>query len=160
MRNKTALLSLIFYLLYPANFARSEEAVEIKFETLPDAVQKTALIFLEKQQISKTTKITDNGHVKYEIMSEKIENKKDVITQNIMIADNGKIMKLSRQVPYFALTFEQMQEIEKHYPAIRVDEVKSVETHYYDVLGTVNGQKTQFRIFENNAIEELKENSK
>lgn len=160
MNNKIALLTLIFYLLYPANIAWSEEAVDIKFEALPDAVKKTVLNYVEKQFITKITKITDKGHIKFKVEADKNENKMDTIAQDIVIADNGKVMQSNREVPYFTLSFEQMQEIEKRYPDIKVDEVESVEIHYLDVLGKMNGQPIQLRIFENNAIEEISPDQK
>ena len=72
-----------------------------------------------------------------------------------MIANNGKIMKLSHEVPYYALSYPQMQAIEKRYPGIAVSETESVETHYFDVVGKVNGQPVKFRLQEDNQIEEL-----
>jgi len=69
-------------------------------------------------------------------------------------------MKLSQEVPYFSLPFEQMKEIEKRYPQIKVDEVESIQTHYFDVLGTANNQKIKFRLFANGAIEEIQADQK
>ncbi len=155
MHHKIAQFILLFFILYSGKTVLAEEAVEIKFEALPDAVKKTALDSIERKQISKITKINDNENVKYKIETDNTKNKKDLVFRVIVIANNGKIMKLTKEVPYFALSFEQMQEIEKRYPEIKVNELESVEIHYFDVLAEVKGQQIKFRLFENGAIEEI-----
>lgn len=67
---------------------------------------------------------------------------------------------MTQEVPYFALSFAQMQEIEKRFPEIKVNEVEATEIHYFDVLGEVNSQNIKFRIFDNGAIEEIKTDQK
>jgi hypothetical protein len=104
--------------------------------------------------ISSLSKITENDQVKFELKADKVENKKDIIAQDMLIASNGKIIRLVQEVPYFALSYEQMQEIEKHYPNIKVNEVQSVETHYFNVLGQVHQQNVQFKITDDGIIEE------
>ena len=84
-----------------------------------------------------------------------MENHKNIIAQNIVIASSGKIIKLTQQVPYFSLPFEQMNEIEKRYPGIKVAEVELVQIHYFDVLGSANGQNVKFRIFADGTIKEI-----
>ncbi len=160
MHNKIALLALSCFILFSANTVWAEDEVEIKFEALPDAVKKTVLDYMEKKRISKITKISDKNHVKFELETDKTENKKDIIAQDIVIASSGKIMKLTQQVPYFALPFEQMNEIEKRYPGIKVNELESVQFYYFDVLGEVNGQKIKFRLYANGAIEEIQADQK
>ncbi len=158
MRNKIALLTC--FILFSCNTVFAEEVIEIQFGALPDAVKKTATAYMEKQRITKITKISDQEHVKFEIETDKTENNKDIIAQDIVISSDGKIMKLSQEVPYFSLPFEQMKEIEKRYPQIKVDEVESIQINYFDVLGTVNGQKIKFRLFANGAIEEIQADQK
>jgi hypothetical protein len=160
MRNKIALLTLLFFILFSGNSVWAEETVEIQFAALPDAVKKTALDYMEKQRITKITKISEKDHVKFEIETDKTENNKDIIAQDIVIASSGKIMKLIQEVPYFVLSFVQMNEIEKHYPGIKVNELESVQIHYFDVLGAVNGQNIKFRLFANGAIEEIQADQK
>jgi hypothetical protein len=155
MHKKIALLTLLCFILFSGSTVWAEDVDEIKFEALPDVVKKTALAFMEKNRITKITKISDKDHVKFELETDKTENSKDIISQDIVIANSGKIMKLTQQVPYFALPFEQMNEIEKRYPGIKVNELESVQIHYFDVLGDVNGQKIKFRLFANGAIEEI-----
>lgn len=160
MNNKIALFTLLYFISFSCNTVLAEEVVEIQFKALPDAVKKTASEYMEKQRITKITKISDKDHVKFNIQTDKTENNKDVVSQDIVIANTGKIMKLVQQVPYFSLPFEQMNEIEKRYPGIKVDEVESVQIQYFDVLGEVNGQKIKFRIFANGAIEEIQTDQK
>jgi|GEM_PF-1115635 len=158
MHNKIALL--VFFTLFSGNTVFAGEVVEIQFGTLPGAVQKTALDYMEKQRITKITRITDEGHVKFEIETDKTENNKDIIAQDIVISSDGKIMKLSQEVPYFSLPFEQMKEIEKRYPKIKVNEVELIQIHYFDILGAVNGQKIKFRLFANGTIQEIQADQK
>jgi hypothetical protein len=160
MRNKTALLALFCFTLFSGHAVWADESIDIPFDALPDAVKNTVLDAMVKKSITKIMKISDKDHVKFEIQTDKTENKKDVIAQDIVIAGNGKIMKLTQEVPYFALPFEQMNEIEKRYPGIKVNELESVEVHYFDVLGEVNGQNIKFRMFANGAIEEIQADQK
>ena len=155
MHFKIALFILLSFILFSGNAVFAEEVVPIQFGKLPDAVKKAASFFIQKQRITKITKISDGDHVKFMIESDQVENKKNIVAQNLVIASNGKIMKLAQQIPYFSLPFEQMNEIEKRYPGIKVDEVESVQIHYSDVLGTASGKKIKFRIFANGAIEEI-----
>lgn len=158
MHNKIALL--VFFTLFSGNTVFAGEVVEIQFGALPAAAQKTTLDHMEKQRIAKITRISDEGHVKFEIETDKTENNKDIIAQDIVISSDGKIMKLSREVPYFSLPFEQMKEIEKRYPKIKVDEVESIQINYSDILGAVNGQKIKFRLFANGTIQEIQADQK
>lgn len=155
MPNKIALLTLLSFTLFSGNRVFAEEAVQIQFKALPDAVKKTASDFVKKQRISKITKISDGEHVKFKIESDQMENHKNIIAQDIVIASSGKIIKLTQQVPYFSLPFEQMNEIEKRYPGIKVAEVELVQIHYFDVLGSANGQNVKFRIFADGTIKEI-----
>ena len=152
MKKFTILILVVFI----CNPLLAEQIVEIKFESLPDAVKKTSLFYIGKQNISKILKIDDGALVKFEVKADKIENNKNIRAQDIIIASTGKVIKFTQEVPYFSLSFEQMQEIEKHFPNIKVNELESVEIHYYDVLGEVNGQKVKLRLFENGAIEQNK----
>jgi hypothetical protein len=155
MHFKIALFVLLSFILFSGNAVFAGEAVQIQFGELPDAVKKAASDFIQKQRITKITKISDGDHVKFMIESDQVENKRNIVAQNMVIANTGKIMKLVQQVPFLSLPFEQMNEIEKRYPGIKVDEVESVQIHYSDVLGTASGQKIKFRIFANGAIEEI-----
>ncbi len=135
--------------------AYSEDYETVKFDSLPDPVKKTALTFFEIKGIDQVTRINDEGHIRFKIESDKTFNKKGFIAKEIELANNGKIMKLTREVPYFALSFDLMKAIEKRYPEIKVDEVESVQYHYFDVTGRYDGQKLLFRIFEDGLIEEI-----
>ncbi|MDD4915882.1 MAG: hypothetical protein PHW13_12690 [Methylococcales bacterium] len=154
MHNHIARLVFIFFILCNANAVLAEDAVDIKFADLPDAVKTTALQTVEMSRISKVTRISDNQTVKFRIETDKVENSKNFIYRVVVMADNGKIMKLTQEVPYFTLSYPQMQAIEKRYPGIKVKELESVETRHYHVLAEVNGQPLKFRFYDNGAIEE------
>ncbi|MGR8932438.1 MAG: hypothetical protein ACU836_17575 [Gammaproteobacteria bacterium] len=135
--------------------ALAAEITEVAFDTLPDTVKTTVLSYVDKKGVSKTSKISDEGSIRFEIEADKVENDKSVVALNIVIAENGKIMKITHEVPYFALSYDLMQAVEKRFPGIKVTEAESVENHYFDVIGELNGQPLKFRLQENGMIEQL-----
>ena len=130
------------------------ETSVISFDALPAAVKASALKFVDQKAITKITQINENNLIRFDIEADKTENNKDVTSWDVIIATNGKVMRVSKQVPYYTLTYPQMQEIEKRYPGIKVTEVESIDIHYLDVVGEVDGQSTNFRLYEDGLIEE------
>lgn len=145
-----ALLMVSFHL----NSAVAAEITQVKFDSLPEAVKNTTLAIIDQKDISKLSQINDNNLIRFEIEADKTENNQDVVSLELVIANNGKLMKLAKQVPYYALTYPQMQEIEKRYPGIKVTEAESVDLHFYDVIGNINGQAVNFRLYEDGLIED------
>ena len=145
-----ALLMVLFHL----NSAVAAEITQVQFDSLPEAVKKTTLAIIDQKDISKLSQINDNNLIRFEIEADKTENNQDVVSLELVIASNGKLMKLAKQVPYYALTYPQMQEIEKRYPGIKVTEAESVDLHFYDVIGNFNGQAVNFRLYEDGLIED------
>ncbi len=146
----------LFYLavaLFQMKGALAAEMTEVPFDTLPEAVKTTALGIIDKPNISKIYKINDNNLLRFEIEADKTENNQEVITWDLVIAANGKIMKLAKEVPFYQLTYPQMQALEQQYPGIKVIELESVDIHFYDVVGTVNGQNIKLRLYEDGLIE-------
>ena len=135
--------------------AHANETVEIKFDALPKAVQKTVANIVEKHHIYQIEKITDESHVKFEIKSSKPVNKKDFLDTDITVANNGRIIKLKKDVPVFALPFKVMKQLTHQYPDIKLDAVKVVELSYFELTGTIQGKKLKFKILENGEIQEL-----
>jgi len=133
--------------------AVADEISEISFDALPEAVKASALQIIDKKAVSKVTQITENNLMRFDIEADKTENNKEVTSWDIIVASNGKIMRITKQVPYYTLTYPQMQEIEKRYPGIKVTEVESVDIHYFDVVGEVNGKPANFRLYEDGLIE-------
>jgi len=134
--------------------AYAVETNEISFDALPEAVKTSALQIIEKKAISKVTQINENNLIRFDIEADKTENKQEVTSWDVIIASNGKIMRITKQVPYYTLSYPQMQEIEKRYPGIKVSEVESVDIHYFDVAGEVDGKPANFRLYEDGLIEE------
>ncbi len=143
---------LILCFIFSTILAFGKEVEIVKFDSLPDAVQKTALSFFNAKNITQITKISDEGHIRFKLESNKTFNKKNFIAKEVVLANNGKIIKLTREVPYFALSSDLMNEVEKHFPDIKVNQVESVQYHYFDISGELNGQKTQFRMYEDGSI--------
>lgn len=145
-----ALLMVLFHL----NTAVAAEITPVKFDSLPEAVKKTTLAIIDQKDISKLSQINDNNLIRFEIEADKTENNQDVVALELVIASNGKLMKLAKEVPYYALSYPQMQEIEKRYPGIKVTEAESVDLHFYDVVGNINGLAVNFRLYEDGLIED------
>lgn len=145
-----ALLMILFHL----NTAVAAEITQVKFDSLPEAVKKTTLAIIDQKDISKLSQINDNNLIRFEIEADKTENNQDVVALELVIASNGKLMKLAKEVPYYALSYPQMQEIEKRYPGIKVTEAESVDLHFYDVVGNINGLAINFRLYEDGLIED------
>ncbi|MGR8930196.1 MAG: hypothetical protein ACU836_06095 [Gammaproteobacteria bacterium] len=135
--------------------ALAAELTEVPFDSMPDAVKATLLTLVDKAHVSKISKISDDNSLRFEIEADKTDNQKPVVALDIVIADNGKIMKLAREVPYFVLSYPLMQTIENRYPGIKVSEVESIETHFFDVTAELDGQAIKFRLQENGQIQEL-----
>lgn len=148
------LLIYLFALCLPSHGALAATLSEVPFDSLPDAVKTTALSIIDKPNISKVSKIDDNGLVRFEIEADKTENNRPVVSWDVVIAVNGKIMKLAKEVPFFELSFPQMQALEQRYPGIKVIEAESVDLHFLDVIGTVDGQDIKLRLYEDGLIEE------
>lgn len=147
-------LIAVLIVLFQLKCALAAEIVDIKFDALPEAVKKTTLAIIDQKDISKLSQINDNNLIRFEIEADKTENNKEVVSLDLVIASNGKLMKLAKQVPYYSLTYPQMQEIEKRYPGIKVTEAESVDLHFYDVVGNINGQAVNFRLYEDGLIED------
>lgn len=154
MSKRNCLFALTLAALTIGRTGWAADITTITFDNLPDAVKSTAISLIDEKQISKLSKIDDNGFVSYEIEADKTENNKPVTSWNIVIANNGKVMKLAKEVPYYALTYPQMQAVEKRYPGIKVTEAESVDIHFYDIIGDINGQPVQFRLYEDGVIED------
>lgn len=146
-------LFCLLIILFQIKWVLAAEITEIPFDALPEAVKSTTLSIIDKQNISKISKITENNLLRFEIEADKTENNQEVITWDLVIAANGKIMKLAKEVPFYQLTYPQMQALEQQYPGIKVIELESVDIHFYDVVGTVNGQNIKLRLYEDGLIE-------
>jgi hypothetical protein len=128
------------------------EVVDVPFDALPEVVKNTALSIIDRQDISKISQITDDNLVRFELEADKTERDKSVTALDIVIAGNGKLMKLAREVPYYTLSYSQMQQIEKYYPGIKVTEAESVDLHFFDVVGELAGKPVKFRLYEDGLI--------
>lgn len=150
--HKSLTVSMLVCLL--GTNANAAEVVDVSFDALPAAVKTTALGIIDKQAISKISQVNDNNLIRFELEADKTENDKSVTSLDLVIAANGKLMKLAREVPYYALTYLQMQAIERRYPGIKVTEAESVDIHFFDVVGDMAGKPVQFRLYEDGLIEE------
>lgn len=153
MFNKKALFTTLLICLFVTN-TKAAEIVEVLFDALPEAVKTTALGVINKQSVSKISQVNDNDLIRFELEADKIENDKSVVRLDLVIAANGKLMKLAREVPYYSLSYPQMQLIEKRYPGIKVTEAESVDIHFFDVVGDMAGKPVKFRLYEDGLIED------
>lgn len=153
MSNKISLFTTLLVCLLGTH-AKAAEVVDISFDALPEAVKSTTLGITDKTSISKISQVNDNNLIRFELEADKTENDKSVTKLDLVIAANGKLMKLAREVPYYSLTYPQMQQIEKRYPGIKVTEAESVDIHFFDVVGDMAGKPIKFRLYEDGLIED------
>ena len=138
-----------------ASGVSANETMEIKFDALPKAVQRTVLKIVEKHHIYQIDRISDRRHVMFEIKSSKPVDKNNFFDTDITLAKNGRIIKLKKEVTVFALPFKVMKQITHLYPDIELDKVEATELRFFELTGTVKGQKLKFKILENGEIQEL-----
>jgi hypothetical protein len=132
----------------------SAETTALQFDQLPEPVRNTVSEILDRSQISRISQINDNNLIRFEIEADKTENKQELMTWDIVVAANGKLMKLTKEVPYFSLSYPQMQAIEARYPGIKVTETESVDVRFFDIIGEVKGRPARFRLYDDGFIEE------
>jgi hypothetical protein len=145
---------IIFSLISSVTIA-AEERYTIKFNALPDAVRTTVANFINQDNITKIEKITDTGYVKFEIVSTKTVNNKDFIDTDMIVAADGAIIKMAKEVPYFDIPFPIMNQLNQLYPNLKVDEVESVQKRYFQLTGKNNGQPVNLKIFDDGEIQDL-----
>jgi len=145
---------IIFSLISSVTIA-AEERYTIKFNALPDAVRTTVANFIDHDNITKIEKVTDTGYVKFEILSTKTVNNKDFIDTDMIVAADGAIIKMAKEVPYFDIPFPIMNQLNQLYPNLKVDEVESVQKRYFQLTGKNNGQPVNLKIYDDGEIQDL-----
>lgn len=145
---------IIFGLISSVTIA-AEERSTIKFNALPDAVRTTVVNFINQDNITKIEKVTDTGYVKFEILSTKTVNNKDFIDTDMVVAADGAIIKMAKEIPYFDIPFPIMNQLNQLYPNLKVDEVESVQKRYFQLTGKNNGQPVNLKIYDDGEIQDL-----
>ncbi len=145
---------IIFSLISSATIA-AEERSTIKFNALPDAVRATVANFIDQNNITKIQKVTDTGYVKFEIVSTKMVNNKDYVDTDMIVAADGEIIKIAKEIPFFDIPFPIMKQLSQFYPNLKVDEVKNVQKRYYQLTGKNNGQPVNLKIYDDGEIQDL-----
>jgi hypothetical protein len=145
---------IIFSLMSFVTIA-AEERSTIKFNALPDAVRATVANFIDQNNITKIEKVTDAGYVKFEIVSTKTVNKKDYIDTDMIVAADGAIIKIAKEIPFFDIPFPIMKQLNQLYPNLKVDEVESVQKRYFQLTGKNNGQPVNLKIYDDGEIQEI-----
>jgi len=145
---------IIFSLISSVTIAAEVQST-IKFNALPDAVRATIANFIDQDNITKIEKVTDTGYVKFEILSTKTVNNKDFIDTDMIVAADGAIIKMAKEVPYFDIPFPLMKQLNQLYPNLKVDEVESVQKRYFQLTGKNNGQPVNLKISDDGEIQDL-----
>lgn len=145
---------IIFSLISSVTIA-AEERSTIKFNDLPGVARTTVANFIDQNTITRIEKVTDTGYVKFEIISTKTVNNKDFIDTDMIVAADGAIIKMAKEVPYFDIPFPIMNKLSKLYPNLKVDEVESVQTRYFHLTGKNNGQSVNLKIDDDGEIKDI-----
>ncbi len=146
---KNNLLITTFVALSFSTSVYAEESKEISFNSLPKAVQASALNHMLHNSITKVEAIKDEGITKYEI-----ESKNDGISKDISFADNGYVLEIEQSMEFSQLPIAAQQAVKKDYPAIKITEVESVQEFYFDVEGQVKGKDLEFKVLASGDIED------
>ncbi|MGR9114282.1 MAG: hypothetical protein ACU85E_00840 [Gammaproteobacteria bacterium] len=133
----------------------AEERSEMNFDALPEAVRNTVSHFIDQRNISKIEKVTDDGYIKFEIISTKTSDNKEFIDTDMTVAADGEVMQLVKEAPAFAIPFPVMQQINQRFPSLKVDEVEIVQTRHFLLKGKTNGQPINLKIYDDGAIQEM-----
>ena len=145
---------IIFSLISSVTIA-AEERSTIKFNALPDAVRTTVANSIDQNTITKIEKVTDTGYVKFKIVSTKTANNKDYIDTDMIVAADGAIIKMAKEIPFFDIPFPIMKQLNQLYPNLKVDEVESVQKRYFQLTGKNNGQPVNLKIYDDGEIQDL-----
>jgi len=145
---------IIFSLISSVTIA-AEERSTIKFNDLPYIVRTTVTNYIDQNTITKIEKVTDTGYVKFEILSTKTVNTKDFIDTDMIVAADGAIIKMAKEVPYFDIPFPIMNQLNQLYPNLKVDEVESAQMRYFQLTGKNNGQPVNLKISDDGEIQDL-----
>jgi len=145
---------IIFSLISSVTIA-AEERSTVKFDALPVAVRTAVANFINQDNITKIEKVTDTGYVKFEIVSTKTVNNKDFIDTDMIVAADGAIIKMAKEVPFFDIPFPIMKQLDQLYPNLKVDEVESVQKRYFQLTGKNNGQPVNLKIYDDGEIQDL-----
>jgi hypothetical protein len=145
---------IIFSLISSVTIA-AEERSTIKLTALPDAVRTTVANSIDQKTITKIEKVTDTSYVKFEIQRTKTVNNKDFIDTDMIVAADGAIIKMAIEVPFFDIPFPIMKQLNQFYPNLKVDEVESVQTRYFQLTGKNNGQPVNLKINDDGEIQDL-----
>ena len=130
-------------------FAQAEEEKVITFKALPTQVQQAVLKYTKEANIKKVEHIQDEDVIKYEI-----ESMTDGRGMDITFAENGEILEVEKTMALSNLPAAARAEIKKDYPTMIIQNVESVQRFYYDVEGTVDGKKIQFKVLATGDIED------
>lgn len=132
-----------------------EERNDIKFEAMPESVRATVSNFIKADNITKIEQVSDDGHIKFEITSNKTVGNKEFTDMAMTVATDGEIMKISKEVPVFKIPFPIMQEINRQYPGLKVNEVEIVQTRHFLLQGNKEGQPVNLKIFDDGTIRDV-----
>ena len=137
-----------------------EERSSLAFAALPEAARTTVTRFIDQGDITKIEKVTDKDYVKFEIKSTKTVNNKDFIDTDMIVAADGAIIKMAKEVPFFDIPFPIMKILNQQYPDLKVDEVENVQTRYFQLTGKNNGQPVNIKIFDDGEIQTVAADNK
>ncbi len=155
MKNIGYGLLLISLASATASVFAGEQRSDIKFDALPESVRDTVSHFIKPDNITKIERVTAGDHVKYEVTSDKTVANKNFLDVDMTVAADGGIMKISKEVPVFNIPFPLMQQVNRRYPGLKVDEVEVVQVRHFLLQGNTDGKPVNLQIFDDGTIREL-----
>jgi len=150
---KSVIMTTIGCFILLTTYAQAEDEKIIPFNALPHQIQQAVLKYTKEANIKKIELIQDEGVIKYEI-----ESMENGLGMGITFAENGGILEVEKSMALFSLPAAALAEIKKDYPTIKIQNVESVQSYYYEVEGTMDGKKVQIKVLATGDIED--ENTK
>lgn len=148
-------VSFLLFSFLATSASAAEQRTEIQFSALPESVRSTVSHVIDKDKITKIEKISEDDHLKFQIKSNKTVHDKDFVNIDMTVAPDGEIMTLAKEVPMFKIPFHIMQQVNRLYPDLKVDEVELVQTRHFLLQGKTAGQPVSLEIYDDGSVNEL-----
>jgi len=138
--------SVIFTLLFLCfQNLRSEE---ITFDSLPIPIKEEFLKVASMESIIEIELEKNIGEITvYELVTEQED-----IQMAYIFSSDGAILEIEKTIEYDDLPEISRNTLKKLYPELEIKKVESIQLHYFEVKGKLNGETIELQIFNDGNI--------